>query len=388
MATLDINSILATMLDCAPGVSDIHFTVGMPPLVESEGRLIHAMRESSKSLLTPERTKQIADALIRDNDALWQSLESQGDCDTSYALPDGARFRANIFRAQGNLSIVLRALPKIVPSLDNLGLPSVLRQIPPLNNGLVLVCGATGSGKSTTLAALVDAINELRPVHILTLEDPVEFRHSPKMGNVNQREKGIDFTSFADALRAGLRQAPKVILVGEMRDKETMEIALKAGETGHLVLSTLHTIDAGQTIHRIVGMFDPDEQALMRSRLAQVLKFVVGQRLVPMKRGGRVAALEIMGTSMRVRELIENGETENKTFQKIIAEGQPYDWQTFDQHICELYAQGVINEEVAHSYSTDRAIMRSSIDQLHSSRGEDTSDLGELELEKPERVAP
>jgi twitching motility protein PilT len=385
---LDIDAILSAMVQCAPEVSDLHFAIGQPPLVESQGKLIPAVRDPGKSLLTADATREIADALIRGKDALRAVLEEKGDCDCSYTLPDGRRFRANIFSVQHNLCIVLRALPSSIPTLDHLKFPNVLRQIPRLNNGMVLVTGSTGTGKSTTMAALIDAINATRPVHILTLEDPVEFRHHHKLGCVNQREKGVDFESFADALRAGLRQAPKVILVGEMRDRETMEIALKAAETGHLVLSTLHTIDAGQTIHRIVGMFHQDEESLLRSRLAAVLRFVVAQRLVPKVGGGRVAALEIMGSNLRTREVIEKGETEHKTFQRVIADSRPFEWQTFDQHICELYAQGVISEESAHSYSTDRAVMRGAIDRLQVARGEDTSELGPLEMERHAAAQP
>lgn len=379
---LDLDAILTAMVECAPDVSDLHFTAGQPPLVESQGKLIPAVREPIKALLTPQRIREIAAALIGENEALQRSLEQQGDCDCSYTLPDGGRFRANVFRVQENLSIVLRALPKTIPTLEQLKFPTVLRQIPRLNHGMVLVTGATGTGKSTTLAALIDAINATRPIHILTLEDPVEFRHPHKLACVSQREMGVDFHSFADALRAGLRQSPKVILVGEMRDRDTMEIALKAAETGHLVLSTLHTIDAGQTINRIIGMFSQDESTLLRSRLAAVLRFVVAQRLLPKVGGGRIAALEIMGSNMRVRELIEKGESEHKTFQKVISDSRPFEWQTFDQHICDLYGQGIVTEETAHSYSTDRAVMRGAIDRLQVARGEDTSDLGLLQLER------
>ncbi|MEM7264279.1 MAG: type IV pilus twitching motility protein PilT, partial [Planctomycetota bacterium] len=251
---------------------------------------------------------------------------------------------------------------------------------PKLVNGLVLVTGATGSGKSTTLAALIDRINETRAVHVVTLEDPVEFVHRHQLATVNQRELGSDFFEFADGLRAALRQAPKVILVGEMRDRETLEIGLKAAETGHLVLSTLHTVDAGQTISRITGMFQERERDLIRSRLSEVLRYVVGQRLLPREDGGRVAALEIMGSSLRSRELIQNGETLEKTFYQVIADTRPHGWQTFDQHILDLYEQRIVSEEVAKTYASDRSIMNREIDRVRHSRGEDTSGLGELEM--------
>ncbi len=378
---MDIDKILSTMLRASDGVSDLNFSVGQPPLVEANGRLIPAVRDPAKSQLTGERTAQLAEAILGDNEDLLKELAQNGACDCSYTLADGTRFRANVFQVQGNLSIVLRVLPTEVPTLQGLGLPSIFDEIVRTQNGLVLVTGATGSGKSTTLAAMINAINESRQAHIITLEDPVEFKHVHKRGTINQREKGSDFPTFAAGLRAALRQAPKVILVGELRDAESMEIALKAAETGHLVLSTLHTIDAGQTVSRIVGMFPQAEQVMVRTRLSQVLRYIVGQRLLPKLSGSRVAALEIMGSTMRVRELIERGENEDRTFYNTIADSRAFGWQTFDQHISALFQRAQITRDTAFAFCSDRGVMRAEIDRVRSARGESTADLGELELE-------
>jgi twitching motility protein PilT len=248
-------------------------------------------------------------------------------------------------------------------------------------NGLILVTGATGSGKSTTLAALIDKMNELKAIHIVTLEDPLEFEHLPKKATINQRELGIDFDSFANGLRAALRQAPKVILVGEIRDRESIEIALSAAETGHLVLSTLHTVDAGQTINRILGMFDKDEQELVRSRLADALRWIVSQRLLPRIGGGRVAALEILCTSLRVKDSVLHGESEGKTFYEIIEAGTSYGMQTFDQHISGLFEAGLVTEETAVAYASHKSVVRRGIDDMKKKRGLITSDIEELTLD-------
>ncbi|MEM7200874.1 MAG: PilT/PilU family type 4a pilus ATPase [Planctomycetota bacterium] len=378
---MDLQKILSTMMSTARGVSDINFTVGRPPQVEANGALMPAVHDPQRSVLTAEKTFEIAEAVMGDNQSIRQMLEETGACDCAVELDNGIRLRANVFLARGNLSVVLRVLPGTVPTLKQLRVPEALSDIPYLNNGLVLVTGATGSGKTTTLAAIIDAINSTREVHVVTLEDPIEFLHEHRKATINQREKGSDFSTFAGGLRSALRQAPKVILVGELRDSETMEIALKAAETGHLVLSTLHTIDAGQSISRIAGMFAHEEQRLVRSRVSQVLRYVVGQRLLPRRGSGRVAAVEIMGTDLRVRELIENGESEDKTFYHVISEGRPFGWQTFDQHIAEMFEGKTISREVAMAHCSDRSVMRREIDRIRSRRGEDTADLGELELE-------
>jgi twitching motility protein PilT len=252
--------------------------------------------------------------IIGDN--LWhiEDLLRHGSCDASYSLSDQARFRVNIFSQRGSFSIVCRQLNAAVPTLQQLKFPEIFTEIPKEKTGLVLITGATGSGKSTTLAAILDEINRTKAVHIVTLEDPVEYLHKHQVATFNQRELGLDFDTYANGLRAALRQAPKVILVGEMRDRDTVKIALSAAETGHLVLSTLHTINAGETINRILGMFEPDEQEQVRTRLSDSLRWIASQRLVPRLSGGRFALIELMGSNLRTQETIRLGESEGKTF--------------------------------------------------------------------------
>ncbi len=363
------------------GASDFNLSVGKTPQVEISGELTDFELGACFGPLHTEQTVEMTGILMGGDKDLLQSLKTAGSCDCAYAMPDGTRFRVNIFRARGSYSIVLRVLASEVPSLDRLKLPPIIEEIPKLKNGLVLVTGSTGSGKSTTLAAIVDRINSTRNVHIVTLEDPIEFAHPHKLATMNQRELGSDFGSFADGLKAALRQAPKVILVGEMRDRETVEIGLKAAETGHLVLSSLHTIDAGQTINRITGLFEIEEQGLVRSRLAQVIRYVVGQRLLPKEGGGRVAALEIMGSSLRMRDLIEQGESSEKTYYQVISDARHGGWQTFDQHILDLYAEETISLETAKSFCSEISVVTQQLDRIRTERGEDTSGLGELQME-------
>lgn len=380
MTRAELDQAFAAALKAFPAASDFNFTVNKPPQIEVNGELKTYTFGPISGPLTPDDTKAIAKAITGDHPALAEALEKTGACDCAYALPDGTRFRVNVFIARNQRSVVLRVLANDVPTLEQLKMPPIIEEISKLRNGMVLVAGATGSGKSTTLAAIIDRINATRPVHVVTLEDPVEFTHKHKLGTVNQREMGTDFHRFSDGLRAALRQAPKVILVGEMRDPETIEIGIKAAETGHLVLSTLHTIDAGQTINRIIGMFSVEERQLIRSRLAQVLRFVVGQRLLPKEGGGRVPALEIMGTSLRTRELIQNGETPEKTFYQVISDARAHGWQTFDQHILELYAANTVSMEVAKTCCSDVSVVTKEVDRIRAARGEDTSGLGQLEM--------
>src|SRR4029077_11206335 len=330
--------------------------------------------------LTPFQTEMVALNLIGDN--LWHigDLLRRGSCDTAYTLADRARFRISIFSQRGNYSIVLRKLNTVIPTLEWLNFPDIIRQIPLEKTGLVLVTGATGSGKSTTLAAVLNEINHSKPVHIITLEDPVEFVHPHDKATFNQRELGTDFDTFSNGLRAALRQAPKIVLVGEMRDRETVKIALSAAETGHLVLSTLHTIDAGQTINRILGMFETDEQEQIRARLADTLRWVVSQRLIPKNGGGRYALLEIMGSNLRTQETIRLGESEGKSFYEIIEASQPFGWRTFDLSVLEAYEAGKISEEVALLYCTKRGPVMRGIDNIRKSRGESTHDMSSLRM--------
>jgi twitching motility protein PilT len=296
-------------------------------------------------------------------------------------LTGKARFRVNIFQQRNAYSLVLRKLSTKILTVDDLQLPPVFHRMAQERNGLILVTGATGSGKSTTLAAVINEMNETKAMHIVTLEDPIEFVHPHRKATLNQRELGTDYDSFANGLRAALRQAPKVILVGEMRDRETVEIALSAAETGHLVLSTLHTIDAGQTINRILGMFDKDEEKLIRIRLADTLRWIVSQRLLPKVGGGRVAALEIMGSNLRVKDSVLNGESDGKTFYEIIEAGEPFGLQTFDQCIIKLFTAGLITEETALGYASRRSVTLRGIDDIKKRQGLMTSDIVDLALD-------
>jgi twitching motility protein PilT len=382
MRQADINFILERMLESHDGVSDLNFTVAKPPQVEAAGELTPVLVDPRLEALTPFQTETLALHLIQGDRRLTQMLVSHGSCDCSYALAGKARFRVNIFQQRNSYSIVLRKLGTHIQSLEELQLPPICHNMAQEKNGLILVTGATGSGKSTTLAALINEMNATKAIHIVTLEDPVEFEHSQKKATINQRELGIDFDSFANGLRAALRQAPKAILVGEMRDRETVEIALSAAETGHLVLSTLHTVDAGQTINRILGMFDKDEEALMRNRLADTLRWIVSQRLLPKIGGGRVAALEILRTGLRVRDSIVHGESEGKTFYEIIEAGAPFGMQTFDQSIIRFFESELITEEMALAYASQKTLVRRGVDNVKTKQGLVTSDIEDLALDE------
>jgi len=358
------------MLASQPEVSDVNFTVDRPPQVEAYGELKPVVLDPPIEKLTPFQIETIALNIIGDN--LWQieDLLRHGSCDASYALSDQARFRVNVFSQRSCFSIVCRQLNASIPTLEQLKFPPVFKEIPREKTGLVLVTGATGSGKSTTLAAILNEINRSKPVHIVTLEDPVEYLHTHNCATFNQRELGIDFDTYANGLRAALRQAPKVILVGEMRDQDTVKIALSAAETGHLVLSTLHTINAGETVNRILGMFDPEEQEQIRIRLSDSLRWVVSQRLVPRISGGRFALIELMGANLRTQEAIRLGESEGKTFYEIIEASYPFGWRHFDNACLEAYEQGHITEETALLYCTKRSVVSRGIDNIKKARGE------------------
>ncbi len=332
-------------------VSDLFFSPGRPPLVEINGKL--AGIKGSRPL-TPEDTRRIAADLIASNQHALDNLKAQGSCDVSYSLPGSSRFRVNIFMQRGTCAIVMRVIPSKVPDFEALKLPAELAKIVGLRNGIVLVTGPTGSGKSSTLAAIIDRINREQSYHVLTIEDPIEFLHPHKNCIVHQRELHSDTPSFALALRAALRQAPKVILVGEMRDRETIEIAMEAAETGHLVLSTLHTIDASKTVERIAGVFPMAEQHTVRNRLAKSFRYIISQRLIPRKDGaGRVAALEILKSTLRTREYIEKGEGEGKTLLDAMRVGAQEGMQHFDGEIERLIREGLIELETGLAYATN-----------------------------------
>ena len=382
MRKQQMDYILTTMLESHDNVSDLNITVDKPFQVESAGELLPVSLTPPIQQLTPFQTEILALNLINRDRRLTRALLSEGSCDTSYQLAGKARFRVNVFSQKGCYSTVMRQLATRVPTIEELGLPPAFSKMAEERNGIILVTGATGTGKTTSLAAVLNEINEKKSVHVVTLEDPVEYVHSQKKATFNQRELGMDFDAFANGLRAALRQAPKVILVGEMRDRETVEIGLSAAETGHLVLSSVHTVDAGQTINRIVGMFDTDEEKQIRIRLAETLRWIACQRLLPKVGGDRVAAFEIMGTNLRVKDSILHGESEGKTFYEIIEGSQPFGMMTFDQCISELYKDGLITEQTALSYSSRRSVTGRAIDSIKSARGEKTTSIEDLSIDK------
>jgi twitching motility protein PilT len=381
MRQQEIDHILTAMLESYENVSDLNFTVDKPFQVESSGQLLPVSLNPPVEKLTPFQTEILALNLLRGDRRLTKILLKEGSCDSSYQLAGKARFRVNIFSQKGNYSTVMRQLATRVPTIEEMGLPPAFHKMAEEKNGIILVTGATGSGKSTSLASMLNKINEGKSVHVVTLEDPVEFVHSQKKATFNQRELGLDFNAFAIGMRAALRQAPKVILVGEMRDRETMEIGLSAAETGHLVLSTLHTVDAGSTINRVVGMFEKEEEKQIRIRLADTMRWIACQRLLPKKGGGRVAVFEIMGTSLRVKDAILNGESEGRTFYDMIEQGQAFGMMTFDQSIAETYEKGLITADTAVSYASRRAVVGRAIDSIKSKRGEKTTSIEGLSLD-------
>ena len=381
----DIDYWIGTMLSAYEHVSDLNITPGKPLQVEAAGIMQPVEVRPEVKCLSPFQGEVFALNMIGGDKRLLNDLVRTGSCDLSHRLGHEVRFRVNVFSGRRNLSTVLRKLETNIPSIDELNLPPVLHKIHREKNGLVLVTGATGTGKTTTLAAVLDEVNADMPVHVVTLEDPIEYTHEHKAATVNQRELGSDFDTFADGLRAALRQAPKVIMVGEMRDRETMEIVLTAAETGHVVMSTLHTVDAGQTINRILGMFEMEEQIQIRNRLVDTVRWIVCQRLLPKVGGGRVAAVEILCTNLRIKELILNGETEERTFYDIIADGAPSGMMTFDQHILHLYEAGLVTEETAIAYSSKRSVVARGLDQLKAARGGSTTAIRGLAMEQREK---
>src|SRR5213592_3518557 len=369
MRTPDLDRILSAMLKTYTGISDLNFSVGHPLQVEDFGELKPVYVDPPIEALTPHQTEQVALTLMQGNRRLIYDYLTGGSCDCSYSLGDEARFRVNIFRQQGHFSVVLRKLQSEVPTIQSLGLPEIFHEIAKEKTGLVLVTGATGSGKTTTLAAILNEINQTQPVHVVTLEDPIEYVHPKSKATFNQRELGHDFNNYPTGLRAALRQAPKVILVGEMRDRATVEIAIMASETGHLVLSTLHTVDAGQSINRILGMFTLGEEQQLRVRLSDVLRYVVSQRLAPKVGGGRQLLMEIMGNNLRTKEAVALGETEHRNFYEIIEASSQLGWMTFDQCILNAFQNDLISEETAGLYATRKGLVTRGIDLIQKTRG-------------------
>jgi twitching motility protein PilT len=344
---------LRQMLGTSDKVSDLLFSPGRPPQIELAGKL-EPVRIPGLEKLIPPHTASIAKLIIGNNESANESIEKTGSADLSFSAPGEARFRVNIFKQRGTYAIVMRVIPTNPPNFNDFHLPDQLKEIVDIKNGLVLVTGPTGSGKSSTLAAIIDLINETKFYHVVTIEDPIEFLHAHKNCTIHQRELHSDTPNFAIALRAALRQAPKVILVGEMRDKETIEVALEAAETGHLVLSTLHTIDAAKTIDRIIGVFPKNEERVIRTRIAQTFRYIISQRLIPRPDGkGRVAAIEILKSTMRTREYIEKGESEGKSLIDAMEQGEQDGMQTFDGVIEGMVRNGVLTKEGAMPYATN-----------------------------------
>ena len=345
--------LITAMLKSNTHVSDLIFSPGRAPQIEVSGQLVE-LKYKGLECLSAADTKSIAYDIMGENEHPLRKLDADGSADLSYGLPGVGRFRVNIFRQRGSCAIVMRVIPDKIPGFDDLKLPSTLEEIVHIKNGIVLVTGPTGSGKSSTLAAVIDKMNMEKAFHILTIEDPIEFLHRHKKATIHQRELHSDTPTFALALRAALRQAPKVILVGEMRDRETIEIALEAAETGHLVLSTLHTIDASKTVERIVGVFPVADQHSVRTRFGKAFRFIVSQRLLPKKDGkGRIAAIEILKSTLRTRDYVEKGESDGKTLLDAMRDGDTDGMQHFDGELEKLLRAGTIDYDTALAYSTN-----------------------------------
>lgn len=370
-AALSTNQILSAMIKVSEKVSDLIFSPGRAPQVELNGKLIAV---PGLPLLKPDDTRRIANDLMGTNQQAITALKDLGSADLSYSLQGGSRFRVNIFSQRGSYAIVMRVIPHTVPTFEMLNLPPHLGDITSLINGIVLVTGPTGSGKSSTLAAIIDKINTEKAWHIVTIEDPIEFLHHHKGCTVHQRELHSDTPSFSLALRAALRQAPKVILVGEMRDRETIEIALEAAETGHLVMSTLHTTDASKTIERIVGAFPNAEQHIIRQRFSKSFRYIISQRLLPRKdKAGRVAAIEILKSTMRTREYVEKGEHEGKSLLDAMRDGDLDGMQCFDDVIERMIRADIIDIETGLGYATNPGNLTLSIsDLIETKRNEES----------------
>ena len=366
------NTIIATMLRAAPKISDLIFSPGRAPQVEVNGELVQ-LKIAGVGVLKPDDTARIANDLMGRSKHALEKLKEEGSCDISYSVPKLSRFRVNIFTQRGSCGIVMRVIPTDVPDFKTLNLPPELNEAAKLRPGIVLVTGPTGSGKSSTLAAFVDKINQTKACHVITIEDPIEFLHQHKLATIHQRELHTDCPSFALALRAALRQAPKLILVGEMRDKQTIEVALEAAETGHMVYSTLHTIDASKTVERIIGVFPLEEQNAIRGRLAKSFRYIVSQRLIPRLDGtGRVAAFEILKATIRTREYVQKGESEGKSLLDAMRDAEGDEMQCFDDEIEKMIRAGVIDMEMGLSYCTNMGNLRLCLADFVEAQGNKT----------------
>jgi twitching motility protein PilT len=364
-----VDALLTGMVQSEKGISDLLFLEGKPPLVEAYGKLRDFSIDTPNSLLTAGLIAEITEHLIDGSERLLQTFNSTGSCDTSYDIPGVVRLRVNVYKQNGRHAIVMRRFPSTIPTLEKLGLSPLFKEMVTAKNGIILITGAAGSGKTTTLAALINELNQTQPIHILTLEDPIEFLHPHGRAAISQRELGKDFLTFADGLRVALRQAPKVILVGEIRDRETMEIAITASETGHLVLSTVHTINAGQALSRIVGFFHRDEEEQVRQRLSETMRYIVSQRLVSQINGRRLLVTELMGSNLRSQEAIRYGESEGRLFSDIIEAGSTLGWHTFDQSLLRAHQADLVTEETVLACCSNKGKMRQALDQLRKKQG-------------------
>jgi twitching motility protein PilT len=369
LTDFEIKDIISKLAFHEPGISDIFILSGYPFQIMVYGRIKSIfLSDYPVEKLSPFQVEEIAFSMLRDKPYLFKKLLKDGYADFSYFLDDETRFRVNVFSRQKTYNIVMRKLESKIKTIEELNLPKVFYKIAKEKYGIVLVTGATGQGKTTTLAAILHEINKNEAVHILTLEDPVEYLHKPIKATINQRELGTDFSSFAEGLRAALREAPHVILVGEIRDRETMDIALTAAETGHLVFSTLHTIGASQTINRIIGFYSKEEESQIRQRLAAALKWVIGQKLLPKVGGGRIAVFDILYNNLRAKEIILTGESEGRTLYDVMTQGGPFGMQTFDQNLIELFREGLIEEEIASYHSIRKDIVGRQIELIKKER--------------------
>jgi twitching motility protein PilT len=386
----ELDRLLNAMVQYADGISDLIFVVGRPLQVETQGELKPFIYEQSEPVLTGARIESMAMAILDNNQRLLQDLKEHGSCDCGYTLGNACRFRVNIYIQNGNYAMVLRHLKPLIPTFESLNLSPVFQEVIKEKNGIIFITGGTGMGKTTTMAAILNEINKTRNIHILTLEDPIEFVFTPIKSTFSQRELGRDFYSFHRGMRAAMRQAPKIIFIGEIRDRETMEIVLNAGETGHLVFSTLHTTSASMTINRILGMFGTDEETQVRERLAGSMRFVISQRLVPACSGGRLLVTEMMGTSLRTREAILLGENEGRHLADIIEAGSVSGWHSFEQSLYKAYEQELITDETALLYCNNKMKMVQRIDSfsIHKPRKTVTNNslFADLKMHEEEKL--
>jgi twitching motility protein PilT len=382
MAAMELNLLLRRAVEL--GASDIHLKVGVPPILRRDGSL-GPLEEAP--VLTDRDSESVLELVGKRSPERLEAFKTTGDLDIAYQEEDLPRFRVNAFRQRGHISFAFRVIPKNVPNFEMLNLPAGVRRLAEEHRGLVLVTGATGSGKTTTLAAMIDHINRSRKQHIVTIEDPIEILHSDHSCIVNQREIGLDTTDFMQALRRALRQDPDVILIGELRDAETAQTALQAAESGHLVLSTLHTVDTAETLGRMIEFFPETKQQMIRSVMAGVLRGVVSQRLLPRVDGGRVAAVEVMVTNSRIADLIRDNKPEAIT--DAIDEGSFFDMQTFTKSLIDLVISGNVDQETAANAATNRHDFLVALERsLKVQRAENASEQQKLEDENAPEPEP